>query len=818
MHNEEISFNLPTNVPSISTQGGYSSPDMEVVAEEGMVLRSADGTICACNASAERILGYTLAQIQQCSSSNYPWQTIHEDGSPFPRETHPAVLALQTGKPCLNVVMGLYKPSGELIWLLLNSQPLFQANETSPYAVATRFTDITEKKRLHTKQSNEEYTDELTQANSALRKAEAALGQSEKQFRLLAENIPETVFWIGDLKSKQILYVSPAYEQIWGRSCSSLYANSMEWIEAIHPDERKRIHTICFEQILAEGFDEEYRIVRPDGSIRWIRDRGFPVTNHSDQFERVVGIAEDITERKQAEEALRESELNFRNLADTMPQMFWTTRPDGYHEYFNQRWYEYTGMTLKQTQGWGWSHLLHSDDRQRCLDIWNESLRTGKDYNIEYRFRRASDGQYRWFLGQAFPLRDRSGQIIRWFGSCTDIHDQKCAIFERDQALERERIARAAAEAANRVRDEFLAVLSHELRSPLNPILGWAKLLQKGKVNEQSFQRGLQTIERNAQLQTRLIEDLLDVSRILRGKLTLNVCPVSLEFVISAALETVRLAAQAKEIQLITEFNANIGQVLGDATRLQQVVWNLLSNAVKFTPQGGRVEVRLGRVGSIAQIQVIDTGKGISPDFLPHIFDYFRQEDSTITRRFGGLGLGLAIVRNLAELHGGTVKAESPGEGLGATFTVSLPLVTPHPETLIESKSQDVSVNLNGIKVLVVDDDTDSRDFVVFVLEEYGATVNAVSSASQVLQVLGQTKPDVLVSDIGMPEMDGYAMLRQIRTWTKEQGGQIPAIALTAYAGEFDQQQAIAAGFQIHIPKPVEPDTLAAAVVRLATQ
>ncbi|MGC1395591.1 MAG: ATP-binding protein, partial [Coleofasciculaceae cyanobacterium] len=347
----------------------------------------------------------------------------------------------------------------------------------------------------------------------------------------------------------------------------------------------------------------------------------------------------------------------------------------------------------------------------------------------------------------------------------------------------------------------------HELRSPLNPILGWAKLLQTGKMNPSKTTEALKTIERNATLQSQLINDLLDVSRILQGKFSLNKSPVKLERIIAAALETVQLAALAKAIQIETILEP-VGQVSGDAARLQQIAWNLLSNAVKFTPKGGRVEVKLVKVEDYAQITVSDTGKGISPDFLEYVFERFRQEDSATTRKFGGLGLGLAIVRQLAELHGGTVWAESAGEGLGAAFTVRLPLLNEKSRT-----SQDKFVkksfspdSLAGFKIIVVDDEADSRNFVAFVLEQAGAQVIALSSGLEALQVMQNSQYNLLVSDIGMPEMDGYMLLKQARL--SQANKQIPAIALTAYAGEYDQKQAILAGFQEHLSKPVDPEKL----------
>ena len=404
---------------------------------------------------------------------------------------------------------------------------------------------------------------------------------------------------------------------------------------------------------------------------------------------------------------------------------------------------------------------------------------------------------------------------IEWQGetaylvSLRDITERRRVEEERNKLLEQ-------AQVANRIKDEFLAVLSHELRTPLNPILGWVKLLRSRKLDANKTNQALETIERNASLQVQLINDLLSVSKILRGKLTLHPIAVDLQSTIAAAMESVSLAAQAKSIKITTVFDRNVGLVLGDPKRLQQVMWNLLSNAVKFTPFRGEVTVRLETVNSYAQIQVIDTGKGIKPDFLPYIFDYFRQQDSSYSRKFGGLGLGLSLVHHLVELHGGTVQAESFGEGKGASFTVRLPLMLESSITIQgETQKDDSSPDLSGVRVLVVDDEPDNRDFLVFLLEAYGASVRAAASGHEALSSLVEEQPDLLVSDIGMPEMDGYTLIREIRSLPAEQGGQIPAIALTAYAAKSAQQQALGSGFTLHVPKPVEPVLLATAIANL---
>ncbi|MUG95275.1 response regulator [Scytonema sp. UIC 10036] len=428
----------------------------------------------------------------------------------------------------------------------------------------------------------------------------------------------------------------------------------------------------------------------------------------------------------------------------------------------------------------------------------------------------------------AVPALDGDGFYALF--SIQDVTDLTFRVQEyrnlRDRALavakEYQR-AKEAAETANRIKDEFLAIVSHELRSPLNPILGWAKLLKKRSLNEVTSLRAIETIERNAELQVQLIDDLLDISRILRGKLALNLEIVNLVSIIEAALETVRLAAEAKSIQIHLNLNPKIGWVKGDSNRLQQVIWNLLSNAVKFTPSGGEVEVYLEQIESEVQIRVRDTGQGIISDFLPYVFEYFRQADSSITRRSGGLGLGLAIVRRLVELHGGRVWAESFGEGQGATFTVCLPVLQQSYELAREDSKvlnnsypySMLCTPLEGIRVLVVDDEADTREFLAFLLEHQGAIVTTATSANEALVAIAQSKPDLLLSDLGMPEVDGYTLIQKLRSLSPDRGGQIPAIALTAYAGEATQQQVLTAGFQLYMAKPVDPSKLVTAIAAL---
>ncbi len=391
-------------------------------------------------------------------------------------------------------------------------------------------------------------------------------------------------------------------------------------------------------------------------------------------------------------------------------------------------------------------------------------------------------------------------------------------------AIDNARLYQSATE-ASRLKDEFLAVVSHELRTPLTPILGWAHMLRERKPDAKTLAAGLETIERNARAQARLIEDLLDVSRIISGKLRLDVKPVALAETIQDAVDSVRQAARAKGIERVTWTDANAPRVMGDPTRLLQVVWNLLSNAIKFTPAGGKVEARLTGSRGRAVVQITDTGEGIGAEFLPHLFERFRQAEAATTRKHGGLGLGLSIVRHLVELHGGTVSAASPGRGKGATFTVSLPALEENVDTLAPDQPSPHALaapvaadrpRLKGMRVLLVDDQPDALDLLAAMLERFGATVTRAASTAEALEKIRQRAPDVLVSDIGMPGEDGYALIRKVRELPAKRGGEIPAVALTAFTRTEDRIRALDAGFQSHVAKPVEAAELAAVVAAVA--
>jgi PAS domain S-box-containing protein len=465
--------------------------------------------------------------------------------------------------------------------------------------------------------------------------------------------------------------------------------------------------------------------------------------------------------------------------------------------------------------------FVHPDDLEPLRQAVGEAIANRTDYEIEFRYT-TRDGKPGWMIGRGRAFYDVDGNPYRLAGLGWDVTGRKRAEEEREQLIEREHAARTEAEEANRIKDEFLATLSHELRTPLTAMLGWLLMLRGNRLDPETSSRALETVERNARAQAQLIEDLVDVSRIAGGKLHLEVQPVDLVSVVAAAVDIVRPAANAKGIQIHVSADAWEGSVFGDPARLQQVIWNLLSNAVKFTSRDGFVYVALRRFESSAELEIRDTGRGIDPEFLPHVFERFRQAESPVTRSHRGLGLGLAIVRHLTEMHGGTVTAESPGEGQGATFTVRIPLAGDQSEAdaaleYQQSEREETTTTrqpLEGVRVLVVEDEPDARELLALTLECSGARVEAVESAQEALDNLERFKPHVLLSDIGLPVESGYELIRKVRLLSADEA-RVPAVALTAFATEKDQQLALSAGFQVHLTKPVEPHVLIEAIERL---
>ncbi|MGZ5198444.1 MAG: ATP-binding protein [Telluria sp.] len=750
--------------------------------------------------------------------------------------------------------------------------------------------------------------------------------------------------------------------------------------------------------------DLECRLVAEDGP-RWIAlaGRANYAGPEGNDVAGMIGVVQDITARKNAEESLRQSEEVLRALANSIPQLAFMARDDGAIDWFNERWYEYTGIPPDQATGWGWERVLDPEVLHAVQEHWQHCVRTGEPFEMEYPIRGA-DGRYRWFLTRINAVRDLHGRVVRWFGTNTDVdevkraeqalreeshvlellnstgaalastrdlrtllatasdaaagiagarfaaffyhgpagagrlftlytmagatsaefqsfaepqamalfgpsllaagpvrspdvtHEAKSAVGtyfgltvghpavrsylavpvvarsgeilgtmffghpepgvfterterivagiasqaaiaidnsrlyeaaqqaaeERKVLLEREREARAEAERTSQMKDEFLATLSHELRTPLSAILGWAQVLRRGGRDGGDLSRGLETIERNARAQAQLIEDLLDMSRITSGKVLLDMQVLNPASFIDAAIDTVRPGADAKSITLEKRFAPDPGLIAGDPARLQQVIWNLLSNAIKFTPRDGHVTVTLARREGHIAITVADSGIGIKPEFITHVFERFRQADASTTRRHGGLGLGLSIVKHLVEQHGGTVRVESAGEGKGASFTIELPLAkaaAARPrggrgaQPLPTPATQELAVrDLSGVDVLVVDDDRDARELMTRILTDCQATVRTAASAREGFDAFQAARPNILISDLGMPDNDGFELLAWVRALGREHGGNVPAIALTAFARSEDRLRALEAGFSAHISKPVEASELIAAV------
>ncbi|MEA5519176.1 response regulator [Limnoraphis robusta] len=530
---------------------------------------------------------------------------------------------------------------------------------------------------------------------------------------------------------------------------------------------------------------------------------------------RALRESQERLERLRVEETLRQTDDLLRAIVDASPVGIITLNPQKKVIAWN--------IASERIYGWQSQEVINQalpvipPEEQNQFDrLFQQALQNHTLTNYEFQHLGKNKDLIEISVSLA-PLHNAQGNVCGVVMTAIDITTRKRIEAERFNLLKREQTARAEAEAANRVKDEFLAVLSHELRTPLNSILGWITLIQRGKLNKVTFDQALEVIERNASLQTQLIEDLLDISRISRGKLSLSIDSVNLIELMQTTAETLRPAADAKSISMELFLDSSVGIITGDANRLQQIFWNLFSNAIKFTPPNGSVTVRLKKTeDSYAKIQVIDSGIGIEPNFLPYVFEYFRQADASTTRSQGGLGLGLAISRHLVELHGGTIDVESQGKGKGTTFTVMLPIQVMQSDGDQPDKLIDNGLSLQDVKIMVVEDQADARELIRLILEQQGAQVIEASSSKQALEIIKESIPDVLISDIGMPDEDGYSFLKKVRSLPQDQGGNIPALALTAYTKEEDRQQAIAAGFQMHLGKPLDITELVQAVFQLS--
>ena len=715
--------------------------------------------------------------------------------------------------------------------------------------------------------------EELVQAKEALRESEERL---RAMFNQAAVGIA-----VASLDG-YFLDMNRKFTEILGYSADEL--QRLTFSEITHPDDLENT-TASIRQLLA-GFISEFaiekRYLRKDGSRIWSSTTVTLLKDAAGQPIRFIAVIEDITLRKRTEAALQEETRVLELLNETGKVLASTLDLHALVQAVTDAATELSGAQFgaffyNTTDDTGDAFLLYTLSgapreafekfgRPRATALFGPTfrgepaIRSGdvlKDprYGTMAPHHGMPQGHLPVRSYMAVPVRSRSGQVIGglFFGHPqTDVFTDRSerlivgvaaqagiaidnarlyeaaqkAAEDRKALLESERAARTAAERMSDIKDEFLATLSHELRTPLNAILGWSQVLRGGRSDSVDYNKGLETIERNARVQTQLIEDLLDMSRITSGKLRLDVQPLQAASFVEAAVETVRPAADAKGIRVETLLDPAAGPISGDPGRLQQVVWNLLSNAIKFTPKDGKVQIVVERVNSHIEISVADTGVGIKPEFIPHLFERFRQGDASTTRKYGGLGLGLSIVKSLVELHGGTVWVRSAGVDQGTTVTVQLPVTvvhrTPtagerqHPRASDTSPGPFIAEELAGLTVLVVDDHADARDLVRRVLEDCHAEVFTAGTAEEALALVEAHKPDVLVSDIGMPDADGFELLRRVRALGPKRGGKVPAIALTAFARSEDRTRALRAGFLVHVSKPVDPSELVATVASVA--
>jgi PAS domain S-box-containing protein len=493
-----------------------------------------------------------------------------------------------------------------------------------------------------------------------------------------------------------------------------------------------------------------------------------------------------VSERVRGELALRDSEAKFRTIAEAMPQMIWSTLPDGSHDYYNRQWYEFTGVPEGSTDGDGWANMFHPDDQERTWAAWKHSLATGAPYEVQYRLRHHS-GEYRWTLGRALPIRDEAGNIVRWMGTCTDIHAHKIAEEELREASRR--------------KDEFLAMLAHELRNPLAPISSAAELLKLGKSDPARIARAADVIQRQVQHMTTLVDDLLDVSRVSRGLVELEKEPVDIKHTVNLAIEQARPLIEQRKHTLHVNLEPEDAFVRGDRTRLVQVIANLLNNAAKYTQQGGDIALGVSVRQARVHISVKDNGSGIAPSLLPHVFDLFTQAERTPDRAQGGLGLGLALVKSITAMHDGEVNAESAGLGLGSTFTISLPLYSGEAAG-IGAPLHSMSEHVQPLRLMIVDDNVDAASSLASLLEQKGHHVTVHDDASGALTSAAEQAPDVFILDIGLPGMDGYELTRRLRADPATRNALF--IALTGYGQEHDRVLSRAAGFDHHFIKPLD--------------
>ncbi|TWH44096.1 PAS domain S-box-containing protein [Dulcicalothrix desertica PCC 7102] len=757
------------------------------------------------NPAAEELTGFSLHEVRGRTLHNIIHHT-RPDGSHYPLEECPIDRAFPENNQEQGEEVFVHK-DGHFYTVAYTASPIRSAGKIRGTVIEVQ--DISVRKR-----------------------ALEELQESEERFRTLVEQVRDHAIYRTDTLGCPTTW-NEGVRRVLGFEEHEFINQEIIPIIFTPEDLQKDIPKQELEEAKTTGSASNDRWMRrQDGTRIWISGMTYGVYNEKGEISGYGKVMRDMTDAKRAEEALEREQVRLRAVLNNIPvAVVLAEAPSGKIVMANKRTEEIFRHPVFYSNDYNSYHeweSYHADGRRTESHEYPlaKVFATGESHQNEYHYQRG-DGTRAWVRIMGAPIKDRDGNLIAAVVAITNIDAEKQEQERREQLLETERSARAEAERVGKMKDEFLATLSHELRTPLNAILGWSQIIRKGNIDAARMQQGLDTIQRNVRAQSQLIEDLLDMSRIISGKIRLNVQQFDIKSVIEAALETVRLSAEAKGVQLQTVFDQFIGVISGDPARLQQIIWNLLANAIKFTPRNGKVQIVLERVDSRMEISVIDTGLGIKPEFLPHVFERFSQADGSITRKHGGLGLGLSIVRGLTELHGGTVRVKSDGEGMGTTFTVSLPIAAVIPNVTEQNKAhRDIAnsseefddfeqLTLTGVKILVVDDEPDARELIRCVLEDASANVITAGSAHDALNLITQEAPDILISDIGMPDEDGYEFIRKIRSLPSEKGGKIPAVALTAYARAEDRKRAMIAGYQMYLTKPVEPSELLAVISSL---
>ncbi|MGZ3316182.1 MAG: CheR family methyltransferase, partial [Isosphaeraceae bacterium] len=587
----------------------------------------------------------------------------------------------------------------------------------------------------------------------------------------------------------------------WGERMLSLFelepgempSSAQTFFDRVHPDDLSPLRETLHQAIEGDGnYNAEFRIILPDRSIRWLAGRGRVMRDASGRPLRMHGVNFDITKRKRVEESLRQSESQFRALAESIPQLAWMAEPDGHIFWYNKRWFEYTGTTLESVQGWGWQNVLDPDVLPAVMERWRASIEQGTPFEMVYPLR-SSEGRFRAFLTRVLPVKDEHGAVVRWFGTSTDIEAQKQA----EDDLKR----------ANRHKDEFLAMLAHELRNPLSPIRNAVHLLKFASPNDRTLVGAREMIDRQVTHLVRLVDDLLDVSRITRGKIDLRQEPVDLAGIVASAVESARPLIDSRRHRLEVSLPPEPVVVVADSTRLAQVILNLLNNSAKYTEEGGQISLLVERQDEQAVIRVRDNGMGIAPELLPRVFDLFTQADRTLDRSQGGLGIGLTIVHRLVEMQGGSVEAHSEGPGRGSEFVVKIPVApVPQHDPQLLARPEPPNEKPRGSRVLVVDDHADSADSLSLLLSHLGHEVQTAYDSRMALTIARSFRPGVIFCDLGLPIMDGYEVARQLRTFPETRDAVL--VALTGYGQDEDKKRSVTAGFHYHLVKPVSPESL----------